>query len=110
MHALFEESGKFLALLGYLQANRDYLLHAVQTRLPGIRMHAPQGTYLAWLDCSALGLDDPHAFFLEQAKVGLSAGLEFGDDCGQFVRLNFGCPRALLEDGIQRLQDSLQRR
>ncbi|WP_210711710.1 PatB family C-S lyase [Pseudomonas sp. MWU349] len=110
-HAALTYGGPWLqALLGYLQANRDYLLHAVQTRLPGIRMHAPQGTYLAWLDCSALGLDDPHAFFLEQAKVGLSAGLEFGDDCGQFVRLNFGCPRALLEDGIQRLQDSLQRR
>ncbi|ROL70033.1 aminotransferase [Pseudomonas chlororaphis] len=98
------------ALMEYLQGNRDYLVQAVATRLPGIRMHAPQGTYLAWLDCSALGLADPHDFFLKQAKVGLSAGLEFGDDCGQFVRLNFGCPRALLEEGIQRLQDSLSKR
>lgn len=57
-----------------------------------------------------MGLADPHDFFLKQAKVGLSAGLEFGDDCGQFVRLNFGCPRALLEEGIQRLQDSLSKR
>jgi len=95
------------ALLQYLQANRDYLLDAVKTRLPGVVMHAPQGTFLAWLDCSALGLDDPQQFFLEQAKVGLSAGIEFGDDCQQFVRLNFGCPRALLEEGLQRMERSL---
>ncbi|KTC35510.1 aminotransferase [Pseudomonas sp. ABAC61] len=110
-HAALTLGGSWLQeLLAYLQANRDYLLEAVRTRLPGIRMHAPQGTYLAWLDCSGLGLEDPHAFFLEQAKVGLSAGLEFGDDCKQFVRLNFGCPRALLEEGIRRLEQSLGRR
>lgn len=74
----------------------------------GVVMHAPQGTYLAWLDCSALGLDDPQRFFLEQAKVGLSAGVEFGDDSQQFVRLNFGCPRALLEEGISRLERALK--
>ncbi|NMY30539.1 putative C-S lyase [Pseudomonas sp. WS 5412] len=96
------------ALVAYLQDNRDYLLDAVQKRLPGVVMHAPQGTYLAWLDCSALGLDDPQRFFLEQAKVGLSAGVEFGDDSQQFVRLNFGCPRALLEEGISRLERALK--
>ncbi|MBT2373089.1 MalY/PatB family protein [Pseudomonas fluorescens] len=107
--AAYSECGDWLeALVKYLQANRDYLLNAVQTRLPGIVMHAPQGTYLAWLDCSALGLDDPQQFFLEQAKVGLSAGLEFGDDSQQFVRLNFGCPRSMLEEGLRRMERSLQ--
>ncbi len=108
--AAYSQCGEWLeALVKYLQANRDYLLNAVQTRLPGIVMHAPQGTYLAWLDCSALGLDDPQQFFLQQAKVGLSAGLEFGDDSQQFVRLNFGCPRSMLEEGLQRIERSLQR-
>ncbi|NWD66735.1 putative C-S lyase [Pseudomonas gingeri] len=97
-------------LVEYLQANRDYLQHAVQTRLPGVVLHPAQGTYLAWLDCSALGLADPYQFFLEEAKVGLSAGIEFGDDAQQFVRLNFGCPRALLEEGISRMEQSLRRR
>ncbi|NWE44113.1 putative C-S lyase [Pseudomonas yamanorum] len=109
--AAYSDCGDWLqALVAYLQANRDYLLNAVQTRLPGVVMHAPQGTYLAWLDCSALGLDDPQQFFLEQAKVGLSAGIEFGDDSQQFVRLNFGCPRAMLEEGIARLERSLRHR
>ncbi len=106
--AAYSQCGEWLeALVVYLQGNRDYLLDAVQKRLPGVVMHAPQGTYLAWLDCSALGLDDPQRFFLEQAKVGLSAGVEFGDDSQQFVRLNFGCPRALLEEGIARLERAL---
>lgn len=107
--AAYSEAGPWLeALRQYLQANRDYLVEAVATRLPGITMTVPQGTYLAWLDCSALGLDNPQQFFLEQAKVGLSAGLDFGDAAGQFVRLNFGCPRALLEEGIARMERSLK--
>lgn len=109
--AAYSHCGSWLeALVAYLQGNRDYLLNAVQTRLPGVVMHAPQGTYLAWLDCTALGLEDPQQFFLQQAKVGLSAGLEFGDDSQQFVRLNFGCPRALLEEGLRRMQNSLLNR
>jgi len=104
----YSEAGPWLAgLMGYLQGNRDYLVDAVRTRLPGISMNVPQSTYLAWLDCSALGLDNPQQFFLEQARVGLSAGLDFGDDSQQFVRLNFGCPRALLEEGIARMERSL---
>lgn len=107
----YSEAGPWLAgLMGYLQANRDYLVDAVRTRLPGVTLNVPQSTYLAWLDCSALGLDNPQQFFLEQARVGLSAGLDFGDDSQQFVRLNFGCPRALLEEGIARMERSLRNR
>ncbi len=107
----YSEAGPWLAeLKTYLQGNRDYLVEAVRTRLPGVSINVPQSTYLAWLDCSALGLGDPQKFFLEQAKVGLSAGLDFGDACQQFVRLNFGCPRALLEEGIARMERSLQAR
>ncbi|MCX4067211.1 pyridoxal phosphate-dependent aminotransferase [Pseudomonas sp. S1Bt30] len=109
--AAYSQCGEWLdALLAYLQANRDYLMTAVRSRLPGVVMHAPQGTFLAWLDCSALGLEDPQQFFLEQAKVGLSAGIEFGDDSQQFVRLNFGCPRAMLEEGLQRMERALRER
>ncbi|SDT10287.1 cystathione beta-lyase [Pseudomonas asplenii] len=107
----YRECGPWLKALGdYLQGNRDYLQQAVQTRLPGVIMHPAQATYLAWLDCTALGLEDPYQFFLDQAKVGLSAGVEFADDARQFVRLNFGCPRALLEEGISRMENSLRQR
>lgn len=107
----YSEAGPWLTeMLTYVQANRDYLVDAVRSRLPGVTINVPQGTYLAWLDCSELGLDDPQQFFLQQAKVGLSAGLDFGDQSKQFVRLNFGCPRALLEEGIARMERSLLNR
>ncbi|WP_416425311.1 MalY/PatB family protein [Pseudomonas sp. App30] len=110
--AAFTHGGAWLAeVTAYLQANRDYLANAVATRLPGVTMTLPQGTYLAWLDCTALGLNDPHAFFLKEAKVGLSPGTDFDDAVGgQFVRLNFGCPRALLEEGIARMERALKAR
>lgn len=109
--AAYTHGGPWLsALVEYLQGNRDYLLHAVQTRLPGVTMTVPQATCLAWLDCTALGLENPQQFFLQQARVGFNAGTDFADDATQFVRLNFGCPRALLEEGLQRMEDSLRRR
>ncbi|MDO1585343.1 MalY/PatB family protein [Rhizobium oryzicola] len=98
------------AMLTYLQANRDYLVAEVKRRFPEIRMVAPEGTFLAWLDCSALNLGpDAQAYFLEHGKVGFSAGWEFGEAYGQFIRLNFGCPRSLLEDGLNRMQRALKR-
>lgn len=107
----YSEAAPWLAeLKTYLQANRDWLVDAVRTRLPGVTINVPQGTYLAWLDCTALDLPDPQRFFLEQGKVGLSAGLDFGDQHQQFVRLNFGCPRALLEEGIARMERALANR
>ncbi len=107
----YSEAGPWLAELKiYLQANRDWLVDAVRTRMPGVTINVPQGTYLAWLDCTALDLPDPQRFFLEQGKVGLSAGLDFGDRHQQFVRLNFGCPRALLEEGIARMERALASR
>jgi cystathionine beta-lyase len=107
----YSEGAPWLAeLKTYLQANRDYLVEAVRSRLPGVTINVPQGTYLAWLDCSALDLANPQQFFLEQGKVGLSAGLDFGDQHQQFVRLNFGCPRSLLEEGIARMERALATR
>jgi cystathionine beta-lyase len=109
--AAYSEGGEWLrAVLAYLQANRDFLFDAIKSRLPGVVMHLPQSTYLAWLDCSALGLENPQQFFLEHGKVALSAGSEFGEDCQQFVRLNFGCPRSLLEEGLTRMENSLRNR
>ena len=107
----YSEGAPWLAeLKTYLQANRDWLVDAVRSRLPGVTINVPQGTYLAWLDCSALDLGNPQQFFLEQAKVGLSPGLDFGDQHQQFVRLNFGCPRSLLEEGIARMERALTQR
>lgn len=97
-------------VVAYLQANRDWLMAAVATRLPGITMPKPEGTYLAWLDCAGAArrvADDPQGFFLSAAKVGFNPGIDFGLPGRHHVRLNFGCPRATLEEGIARMEAAL---
>jgi cystathionine beta-lyase len=96
------------AALQYLEANRDFLYDYVQNQLPGINMWRPEGTFLAWLDCRGLDLEvSPFEFFLNEAKVGLNDGLTFGSTGEGFVRLNFGCPRAVLEDGLDRMRKAV---
>ncbi|MBZ5699552.1 MAG: PatB family C-S lyase [Acidobacteriia bacterium] len=94
-------------LLPYLQANRDFLWDFVNRELPGMRMTKPEGTYLAWLDCRELKLDNPYEFFLKHARVALNDGRTFGTGGTGFVRLNFGCPRSILEEALNRIKLSL---
>jgi len=97
-------------VLRYLQANRDAVEAYVKSHLPGVTMHAPEGTYLAWLDCRQAGIpgNAPRAFFLQQARVALNDGLDFGPDGAGFVRLNFACPRARLMQALDRMRGALQ--
>jgi cystathionine beta-lyase len=90
-------------LVEYLRANRDFLLHEINT-IKGLKLDSVEATYLAWIDVSGLGLDNPHRFF-EQAGIGMSPGKEFGDN--SFMRLNFGCPRALLEEAVSRMRHAI---
>jgi cystathionine beta-lyase len=81
----------------------------VESNLPGVRMTQPDATYLIWLDFSELKLKpSPYEFFLKEAKVALSPGGKFGEDCGQFVRLNFGTTRRLVEEGLTRIRKALK--
>ncbi|WP_442889818.1 MalY/PatB family protein [Congregicoccus parvus] len=96
------------ALLRRLRANRDIVETTIASgALPGVSMAHIEATYLAWLDVSALGLEDPVAFF-EAGGVGLSGGTPFGDP--RHVRLNYGCPEETLREGLARMQASLARR
>jgi cystathionine beta-lyase len=99
------------ALRKYLTANRDFLLEYVVDYMPGVRVTMPEATYLAWLDCSGLKLKpSPYEFFLKKAKVALSDGKKFGKNSRQFVRLNFGTPRRILEEGLERMRNALNKR
>ena len=91
------------SMLDYLRGNHDYLLEAINA-IPGLSMEPLQATYLAWINVSDLNLDDPHAFF-EQAGVGLSPGKQFGD--AEYLRLNFGCSRKLLEEAVSRMNSAV---
>jgi cystathionine beta-lyase len=96
-----------------LKANRDFLVDFVRSEFNGIRTTVPEATYLAWLDCNDLARSGkitgtPHEFFLKQAKVALNEGKDFGAGGEGFVRLNFGCPRPLLTEALQRMKVALR--
>lgn len=88
-------------LLAYLRGNRDHLAGFIAAHLPPLKVSLPlEATYLAWIDCRGLGVDNPHAYF-EKAGVGLSDGRDFAGP--GWVRLNFGCPRATLDEALRRM-------
>lgn len=105
----YQEGQEWLdQLLQYLEGNRNYLYEYVQQHLPEIKMGLPQATYLAWLDCRASSLsDDPYQICLSRGRVALNDGAKFGRGGEGFVRLNFGCPRGLLQEGLERLSQAI---
>jgi len=105
--AAYREGAEWLAeLLGYLRGNRDYLQEYIATSLPGVTMGHVEATYLAWLDARATGVAEPAAACLK-AGAALSDGAAFGASAG-FLRLNFGCPRSLLAEGLRRIGRALK--
>lgn len=93
-------------LVDVLRSNRDHLERFGATSLPGIRIWHAEATYLAWLDARATGIRNPAKFF-EEHGVGLSDGTAFGAPPG-FLRLNFGCPRARLDEALRRMAAALR--
>lgn len=95
------------ALLEHLRGNRDRLVQALASELPGMKLEAPlEATYLAWLNVTALKLADPIAHF-EKFGVGLSECVPFGVTRGSYVRINLGCTRATLDEAIRRMKSAL---
>lgn len=110
--AAWSQSQSWLdAVLRYLDGNRAFVAEFVAAELPGIRYRPPEASYLAWLDCRALGLaPSPQRWFLEHARVALSAGEAFGRPGQGFVRLNFATSRELLGEILARMAKALRER
>ena len=81
------------------------LLHAL---VPGARYQAQPGTYLAWVDCSELGLDDPYRHFLKAGRVAFSAGQNFSPDHRQWVRINLAASPSMITQGVERMAIALR--
>jgi cystathionine beta-lyase len=93
----------------YLESNLGFLIDFVRDELPGVVLHPPEATYLAWLDCRALDLrPSAFAFFLEKAKVALSDGATFGAPGRGFARINFATSRAILSEALERMAKALR--
>ena len=96
-------------LLSYLQGNLEYLLSYFKEKIPSIRVIKPEGTYLIWLDCRGLGLNDIELkkFMRDKALVGLDDGYLFGLAGKGFQRINIACPRSILTDALERIETAI---
>jgi cystathionine beta-lyase len=92
------------SLLQYLRGNRDYVAARIKAMRP-LSMATMEASYLAWIDCSDLNCADPHALFLG-AGLALSPGSQF--NAPQFVRLNFGTQRIVLEQALDRMAAAIK--
>lgn len=94
-------------LLDYLRGNRDYVEREISQRFPKVICTHVEGTYLTWLDFRPLGIENPFQFFYEKAKVVFTDGKDFGGT--GFVRLNFACPRELLKEALDRIENAIDK-
>lgn len=93
------------ALRAYLEENLAYIARELHRAFPTLNWQPPEATYLAWIDLRPLNLDDKmlQKVLIEQQKVAIMPGYTYGEEGSGFVRLNAGCPRSKLEQGVQRL-------
>ncbi|MDG4838629.1 aminotransferase class I/II-fold pyridoxal phosphate-dependent enzyme [Micromonospora sp. WMMD967] len=103
--AAFRDGGEWLdAVLTGLDDNRRLLAALLAEHLPVVRYQPGQATYLAWLDCRALGLgDDPASVFLDRGRVALNPGTAFGTGGGGHVRLNLATAPELITEAVRRM-------
>lgn len=99
------------SLLLYLEANRDHVFQYSRDHLPRIKCYFPEATYLTWLDFSGLGLDPDQLWDLlvNRAQLALDPGTKYGDGFAQYYRFNFGCPRSIVEEALERIKSEIDK-
>lgn len=96
-------------LMQLLESHKNYVTEQLEAET-NLKVTRSEGTYLLWLDCTGLGLSGKELkqFMIEKAKVGLNAGLDYGEEGEQYMRMNIACPRATLEEGVNRIIDAVK--
>lgn len=105
--AAYDESEDWLdSLLEYLHGNYEMLCTFFRDRLPELKVTPLQGTYLVWVDCSALGLPSGELSrrLMESEHVWMNPGDMYHEYGGSFLRINIACRKALLAEGLERLE------
>lgn len=96
-------------LLDYLRGNLMFFEEFFEEKLPGFKVYPLEGTYLAWVNCSCLGMNDEELmdFMLKKAKLWLDEGTLFGTGGSMFMRFNLACPKALLKQALENLEKAV---
>lgn len=108
--AAFEHGEEWLdQLLAYIQGNIDFTESYLRQHIPAIGMIRPQASYLVFLDCRQLGLEQEalERLFIDKARLALNTGTTFGEPGRGFMRLNVGCPRAALKQALDQLAEAV---
>jgi cystathionine beta-lyase len=108
--AAYDESEEWLdALKEYLQDNYLFLHEFISLHLPQIKVTSLEGTYLVWLDCTALEktADKLSHSLLEEQKLWINSGTMYGNSGEGFLRINIATPNAMLQTGLERLLKGL---
>lgn len=101
----FAEGGVWLdTVIAQLDHNRHLIKDLLAEKLPTVRYHIPQNSYLAWLDVESLNLGvDPSVTLIEKGRVAFNPGHAFGKQCDQYVRLNFATSPEIITEAIDRI-------
>lgn len=108
--AAFEHGEEWLnQLLAYIQGNIDFTESYLRQHIPAIGMIRPQASFLVFLDCRQLGLEQEELerLFADKARLALNTGTTFGEPGRGFMRLNVGCPRAALKQALDQLAEAV---
>ena len=111
MEAAYNEGEEWLEqLLEYISGNFDYIKEYCDKYIPKIKPSVPDATYLVWLDCRELGMDNEQlrSFMIEKAGLGLNEGYTFGRSLSGYMRLNAACPRSVLEQAMKQLKEAVE--
>ena len=109
--AAYNEGEEWLnQVLKYIESNFRFLKQFINESLHDVDFIDPEGTYLAWLDCNKLGMNDEELseFMLKKAKVALDDGKIFGLGGEGFERINVACPRSILKECMNRIINALK--
>lgn len=110
MEAAYRHGDEWLEqVLAYIEGNLEFTLDFFARKIPRIIPIRPQATYLLWLDCRKLGLDDMalRSFMRDKARVGMDDGFLFGAGGSGFQRMNIACPRSILEEALNRIEKAV---
>lgn len=111
MEAAYKYGEEWLEeVLEYMEENSDYMEGFIKQNISQIKYRKPEGTYLGWLDFRKVfpKAEDLSDFLLNKAKVALNSGITFGKNGEGFARINFGCPRVILVEALNRIKNALK--
>lgn len=99
-------------LCNYLHDNYIFLKEHLSSHLPEVKIISLEGTYLVWVDITALGMtsDETTKLLLDEGKVLVNSGTMYGQDAGEgFIRINIACPRSQLQEALDRMANTLNK-